>query len=220
VESSLRPRFAALMQVLGASQASTEAWSAEFVTRYTEPQRHYHTLAHIAAMLECLDTRRAEIADAIAVELAVVFHDWIYQPQGTANEVESVVEFVKFAEELKIEEGLKAKVVRMIEATVVHLVEDKVPNEEVGDLKLFLDFDLEVLGREWTEYDAYSRKIRMEYDCFNDLEYNAGRTKVLRKFLERDRLYFSDVFYHEREQVARANMEKEIQILEAGKTSA
>lgn len=34
---------------------SLTCWPDEFIARYTEPQRHFHTLNHIQAMLRCLD---------------------------------------------------------------------------------------------------------------------------------------------------------------------
>jgi len=93
----LRSRFATLTQSLRASSEVCEKWNSAFITRYTEPHRRYHTLAHVGAMLSCLDARRAEISDALAVEIAIYFHDWVYEPEKSTNEEESVVAFERFA---------------------------------------------------------------------------------------------------------------------------
>jgi predicted metal-dependent HD superfamily phosphohydrolase len=216
LSSTLHARFAAFALSLGASSKQAETWSTNFVKRYTEPQRHYHTVAHIAAMLKCLDERKAKVTDPVAVELAVFFHDWIYEPRGTANEAESVVVFRSFAKELGIEKSLRGKVVRMIEATIKHELSQNSIAQEKEDLELFLDFDLEVLGRDWEAYMVYAKQIRMEYLCFEDPEYKMGRAKVLKTFLGRDRVYFSESFHTERESAARQNMQREIEKLEAG----
>jgi predicted metal-dependent HD superfamily phosphohydrolase len=166
-------------------------------------------------MLTCLDIHRLAITDAVAVELAVFFHDWVYEPQASGNEAASVLAFLDFAAEVGLEDGPKEKVMRLVEATVRHRVsdEDMLPGES-GDLGLFLDFDLEVLGREWAEYEFYAGQIRREYACFGEREFSEGRVSVLRGFLERDRVYFSEVYHREREEAARENMRREIALLE------
>src|SRR5579872_6892248 len=53
---------------------------AELVARYSRPERHYHTLTHIAAMLELLPDTPPALA------LAVWFHDAIYDSRAADNE--------------------------------------------------------------------------------------------------------------------------------------
>jgi predicted metal-dependent HD superfamily phosphohydrolase len=151
----------------------------------------------------------------MAVELAIFFHDWVYEPLGLANEAESVAEFEAFATELGIEEGLRGRVRRLVEATVKHRMGEDVPESERMDLGLFLDFDLEVLGRGWEEYLTYANQIRIEYSYFGEQEYAKGRANVLRGFLERERLYFSEAFHQEKENVARENISREIERLDS-----
>jgi predicted metal-dependent HD superfamily phosphohydrolase len=166
-------------------------------------------------MLRCLDARRAEIADPVAVELAVFFHDLVYEPQGSANEVESIAEFAKFAKEVGVGENLLRDVSKMVEATISHAL-GEVEAEKRGDLELFLDFDLEVLSRSWDEYEVYAGQIRKEYECYDDEAYIAGRIKVLESFLQRERVYFSEWFHREKEEVAKTNLRREIELLGRG----
>lgn len=42
-----------------------------------------------------------------------------------------------------------------------------------------------VLSRPWEAYADYARCIRAEYACFPDADYRAGRSKVLRSFLDK-----------------------------------
>jgi predicted metal-dependent HD superfamily phosphohydrolase len=210
VASNLQARFNALQLSLGAKSDVAEKWSSELVARYTEQQRYYHTVSHVAAMLDCLDTHVVGMTDPLAVELAVYFHDWIYEPQSKTNEADSVEAFVAFAKELALDDLLSEKVVKMIEATVTHQIRDDFSPSEINDVNLFLDFDLEVLGRNWDDYLTYAGQIRKEYISFEEHEYNTGRAQVLKNFLERDRIYFSEVFYEEKETSARRNVNREI----------
>jgi predicted metal-dependent HD superfamily phosphohydrolase len=214
VTKGLQERFDLFVQSLGADPSLSETWSTAFIARYTELQRHYHTVNHVAAMLGCLDKHQHEVSDPLAVELAIIFHDWIYDPQGKKNEAESIVEFETRAKEIQLDKGLTAKVSRFIDATVAHQIGESVPSDEKSDLSFFLDFDLEVLSRNWEDYSTYAKQIRQEYICYNDEEYRSGRARVLRNFLARERIYFSKPFYEASETVARDNLQREIESLE------
>ena len=207
----LSKRFTALTISLGAANTTAHHWSSAFTERYTEPQRHYHTLSHVRSMLDCLDECRSLIHDETAVTLAIFFHDWIYDPRGKDNEIESVNVFKEFAESVDLDERMREKVVGFIERTITHTLPGV---EEDGDAGLFLDFDLEVLSRSRVEYKVYVQQIRREYGHYEDSEYRKGRAKVLRSFLSRERLYFSEKFYTEREEASKQNLRAEIASLE------
>jgi predicted metal-dependent HD superfamily phosphohydrolase len=214
VTGALQGRFTKLAQSLGAETSLIETWSSAFIARYTEPQRHYHTLNHVAAMLDCLDKHRDKLSEPLAVELAIIFHDWIYEPQAKENEAESVVEFETYARQIGLDEGLRARVARFIDATKMHQICTDVSYDEKIDLSFFLDFDLEVLGRNWEDYLTYAKQIRQEYSYFNDEEFCSGRVKVLRNFSARERLFFSEEFFKTSEEAARENIRREIELLE------
>lgn len=108
---------------------------------------------------------------------------------------------------------MSTRVSQYIKATISHTID---PEDEVDeDLKLCLDFDLEVLGREEAEYKMYASQIREEYGHFSELEYREGRVTVLEKFLGRERLFFTDEFYDKFEERARDNLQTEIEELRA-----
>ena len=105
----------------------------------------------------------------------------------------------------------------MIRATINHLPPADLPAEELADLRLFLDFDLEVLSRAPEEYDLYATQIRQEYSHYVDDIYRAGRVNVLKKFLARDRIYFNTGgVWQQREFAARENIMREIERLGEG----
>src|SRR5690349_17823335 len=61
-------------------------------TSYTAPDRHYHDVRHIAASLDELDARdRAgqQCREPDAIELAIWFHDCVYDAKRLDNEEQS-----------------------------------------------------------------------------------------------------------------------------------
>lgn len=87
-------------------------WEKYIAARYTEPQRHYHTLAHLEEMLRRLDEFEANAPAAhrlpaggtqrLVLELALLFHDAVYDPQRGDNEERSAVWFESFWEESRL----------------------------------------------------------------------------------------------------------------------
>ena len=58
-------------------------WKDLMIQKYSEPQRHYHTLTHIERMLKLFsDWRQTNDLDYQVYILAVVFHDVIYDPKS------------------------------------------------------------------------------------------------------------------------------------------
>jgi predicted metal-dependent HD superfamily phosphohydrolase len=161
-------------------------------------------------MLQHFSSCLSQLTNPTAVGLAIMFHDWEYIPHSPTryNEEQSIVHFQVFAEELHLPSPLISVVRKFILATIYH----KLPaeDEDDSDMKLFLDFDLEVLSRERTEYVLYTRQIRKEYNEFTDEQYGWGRKAFLEKFLGRERLYLSDGFFERCEEKAKENMKWEI----------
>ncbi len=58
----------------------------QLLSAYAEPHRHYHTQHHIAACLEALDAHRHCAERPEEVELAIWFHDAVYDTRRTDNE--------------------------------------------------------------------------------------------------------------------------------------
>jgi predicted metal-dependent HD superfamily phosphohydrolase len=81
------------------------------------------------------------------------------------------------------------------------------------DSNLFTDADLSILGAPADEYMQYTGQIRKEYRYYPDLVYKPGRKKVLRHFLEMERIFKTDYFFAQYEKQARANIETELQRL-------
>lgn len=176
--------------------------------KYTEKHRAYHNLSHINALLFQAEDFREEIVDWKSFSLAVWFHDVIYQPKSSKNEVESAELAVEKLRELNVPRETIEKVEAMILATQKH----QAANLD-DDGKLFLDLDLAILGKNVETYKHYSAAIRREYSFVPWFSYKRSRRKILENFLSRDYLYFTWQMRERFETAARANISFEIKEL-------
>ncbi len=99
-----------------------------------------------------------------------------------------------------------ARAVRMIEATELHQVPVGAPSSEVGDICVFLDLDLSILGASEAAFDAYEAGVRHEYRHVPENAFRAGRAGVLQRFVARPRLFMSEWGVRRFEAAARANL--------------
>ncbi len=177
------------------------------VTAYTQPDRYYHNLNHIYHAIATLN-RFSDLANPRAVYLTAWFHDFVYDPQASDNEIQSARAARYLLADLGESPATIERVSLLILATQGHQID---PDDR--DLCIFLDADLAILGTAPATYQAYQKSIRREYGWVADAEYQAGRIRVLESFLARDRLYYTQLLFNELESIARLNLEGEIAFL-------
>ncbi|GHF50132.1 putative metal-dependent HD superfamily phosphohydrolase [Deinococcus metalli] len=165
--------------------------------RYAEAHRHYHTAAHIQAVIDALDARGV-LTPAMA--LAAWGHDLIYDPRASDNEERSADEFDGWLAAQGAADALRRDVRALILATR-HTSPPATRAEA-----LFVDADLSILGAAREAFGAYDRAIRKEYAHVPDDAYREGRAQVLRHFLNRERIYTTPEF-SDLEPQARANLQ-------------
>ena len=68
--------------------------------RYGEPARFYHTLDHIDELMRFYDEYRGKIVDNLAVRLAIMYHDIIYDPKSGTNEEDSAAIFEQWCKDM------------------------------------------------------------------------------------------------------------------------
>ncbi len=169
---------------LGASPGAAWSLAGELVARHREDHRHYHSIDHVSEVLaEATRLLRFEAeADPVAVELAVWFHDAIYDPAAGPGESEAasaelaVDRLPAFAEADR--DRLAHEVARLVRLTVNHRVE---PADRSG--AVLVDADLWVLSAPVERYDRYVVDVRAEYGHVADDAWTAGRSSVLARFL-------------------------------------
>lgn len=186
-------------------------------TLYTSPTRHYHSLSHVHSLLALLSTHRAAFSDPEAVEAAIWFHDAVYNSRDKppANEAASAALAVQHLGAAGWEEERVERVRVMILATAGHVVPTA---EELGgggegavrDAEMFLDMDLSVLGAGEEEFEEYQWGVRREYEWVDEEGWRKGRGEVLRGFLGRERIFYSDLFWGLLEKRARGNLRRAV----------
>lgn len=204
----LRSRWERTLAALGVSVAQGEPVFAELLEAYRGPDRYYHNLDHIEAVLTTLDGLSQHSHNQPALELAVWFHDAIYDPRAADNEERSAV----LAETVCARWGLSHEtsniVGRLIRATRTHQAD---PDD--CDAQLLLDADLAILGAERAVYDAYAEAIRKEYAWVPENDYRMGRSRILKQFLERKRIYRREEMHDTLDSAARENLRREMEAL-------
>ncbi len=200
--NDLLSRWHATLAALQRTGPLVEELGRDLLHRWDEPQRHYHTLAHLRTLLDLVS------GAAATVVLAVWFHDAIYDPRSSQNEAESAQLAREQLARLTLDPDQIDEVVRLVLLTRTHTTS---PDDEAG--QLLLDADLAILGEKSETYDAYAAAIRREYDWVTESAYRQGRAEVLTRFLEREHLYFTERFRASHEERARANLLRELAAL-------
>jgi predicted metal-dependent HD superfamily phosphohydrolase len=186
------------------AKAASVGWG--LLDRFEEPHRAYHNSLHVLALLQHAADAAELVSDPHKMALAIWFHDAIYDPKAQDNEAQSAA----LARTNLMHLGEKDPFVADIEAMILATVKHQLPENAAADLKLFLDFDLSILGSTPETYATYAAAIRAEYAFVPDEVYQPGRRAVLENFLKRPELYFTDHGKQKWEKVARENLAGEI----------
>lgn len=174
---------------------------------YSEPHRRYHTAEHIDDCLAQLDDALPIAEAPEEVELALWFHDAIYDATSSKNEARSAQWASEFLKSADVSEERSSRVAAYILATR-HSAEPL-----AGDAALVVDIDLSILGREMPEFETYEKAIREEYKWVPMLIYRRKRIEILQSFLDRPAIYQTRYFGKRFEQRARENLQWAIQQL-------
>ena len=195
---------------LGAADTDVNrrAFWDELWAGYFDGSRHYHDWRHVCAMANGLGDVRDQLTDPAAVELAVWYHDVVYDPRATDNEERSAAAAERTLSRLGLPSPFVATVVQLVMATK----HDGRPPAS-PDAAHLIDLDLSVLGSPPTDFDSYEAGIRAEYAHVPPADYAAGRTAVLRSFHDRPSVFASPAARERFEAIARRNIQHAIAAL-------
>ena len=139
-----------------------------------------------------------------AVELAVWFHDAVYQPGNNSNEADSAAMFRHAA-------GAAAPLlVDRVASMILDTTHDHKPTDPNGGF--MVDIDLASLGRPWPSFAKDSRLLREEQADVPDTTFFAAQEVFLQKLIERPFLYRTPFFRSRYEQRARANIARALDL--------
>lgn len=179
----------------------------EIESAYSQKKRYYHNINHLDYMLRLAEENRDELEDSAVVLFSIFYHDIVYNVKRRNNEEKSA----EFAAEKLALLGLEPKRIErcreQILATKHHTFSDD------SDTSYLIDFDLAILGDTFEKYSVYTQNVRKEYSIYPDFLYIKGRKKVVRSFLDSERIFRTKRFFELREKKARDNLRKELEIL-------
>ena len=178
------------------------------VTAYSEPDRKYHTLQHLDECFNHLTSLRACAERPAEVELALWFHDAIYNTHKKDNEKQSA----KWASDSIIAAGLSAELAHRVRELIMATLHNAVPNGR--DAEVLVDIDLAILGADRSRFDEYELQVREEYAWVPGFLYHPARRTVLEEFTRREHIYSTELFRLERELQARKNLRRSLAQLE------
>jgi predicted metal-dependent HD superfamily phosphohydrolase len=194
-----------------AADADLDAAGAYLVGRWSEPQRQYHDVTHLSAVLDVVDRLATLAPHPDRVRLAAWMHDAVYDPRalGDANERDSA----EFADGLLTTLGVPAEVAAEV-ARLVGLTAGHATSADDPDGELLCDADLAVLASDDDRYAEYAAAIRREYAHVPEEAFRAGRRQVLRALLELPSIYRLPPLREAWETKARTNLENELKTLD------
>lgn len=182
----------------------------DLAARYAEPHRAYHGIDHIAALARLFEdvARGPTWLAPLEVQLAMLFHDAIYEPGRPDNEDRSA-DLARDTLRGSPLDGVVdiPRIEQMIRATKHH---DHLDDLADHDLTHFIDADMAIIGAPPDAYDAYAHAVRREFASIPTPLFEQGRRAFLTKQLARDSLFHTPWFRARFESPARANLAREL----------
>lgn len=182
----------------------------QLVAAYSERQRHYHTLQHLRECLAHLEATAMLAHRPAEVEVALWFHDAVYDPRRQDNEERSAHWAADGLRAAGCGEDVAGRVRAMVLATREHAASGD------ADTQLLLDIDLAILGASAARFGEFERQVRAEYAHVPEAAYRTGRATVLAGFAARPRIYGTQPYRVALETRARDNIANAIARLQAG----
>ncbi|MEI5671832.1 MULTISPECIES: HD domain-containing protein [unclassified Nocardioides] len=182
----------------------------ELIAAYADETRGYHDTLHLTEVLDRLDELAAAGTsyDVRAVLLAAWFHDAVYDGERDAEERSAT-----WAEDAL--PGLVAPEVVEEVARLVRLTETHHPEDHDANGCALSDADLAILAAPAERYASYTSSVRQEYAHLDDEVFRAGRAQVLGGLADKEHLFHTAYAREQWEAAARANLERELDGLQA-----
>lgn len=216
INTELGNRFARYLFAINPDVTPAQAKTLwlDVATRYNDTQRAYHSLAHIQQLFAQFDQTMTYLHEPHLIALALYYHDVIYDPTRSDNELKSAEYMV---DKLKhyLSDDQRRTIYALIIMTATHQLDGLTDSDKCSDAAYLLDMDLSILGTPWPQYERYAQAVRQEYAHVSDIDYRVGRIAVLKKLLTHPKIYLTQYYYKRLERQARENMAREITLLRA-----
>lgn len=195
-------RFEALWQRCVTSPPSPPGSEvfAELHDRYTAPYRRFHNLDHIHDCLHRVDEVAQLLNDPGAVELAIWFHDAVYDVGSTTNERRSAEMFIAMSAGAPF--GLRHRVCSLIMAT------RHARKVQGNDRSFMVDIDLSGFGAPWDDFMESGARLREEASSISEDQYHVGQVGFLDRLRRRQYFFATEYFRDRYEATARQNLRR------------
>lgn len=192
-------RWRAMWAEMGAN-STDEALRLKLLACYDEPGRSYHSFQHLQECMLALQPLRVLADQPAEIELALWFHDAIYDTQRKDNEECSA----QWLSESALVAGVPKAAVLRAKDMVLATRHQFLP--ATLDEKILIDVDLSILGAGPERFKEYEEQVRREYAWIPETQRRARRKQVLLSFLEREFIYNTEPMRQRLERRARANL--------------
>lgn len=182
----------------------------KLIAAYEEPQRKYHTLQHLTESLSLLSRYLNLAVEPAEVEIALWFHDSIYDVMAHDNEARSAA----WAAESLSNAGVAGDHIEKVHQHILATRHSALPIGQ--DQQLLVDIDLAILGAARSRFDEYEVQVREEYAWVPEPLFRQKRAEVLDGFLARYPIYNTAALRESFEHQARENLIYSIQKLRGG----
>jgi len=176
----------------------------KLIESYREPQRKYHTLQHLAECLALFDRYQHLAIHPHEVEIALWFHDAIYEVRAGDNEARSA----DWARASLRDAGVANEACERVHEHVLATRHAALPIGQ--DQALLVDIDLSILGAPEARFDEYEAQVRAEYGWVPDFLFKRKRREILAEFLARAVLYSTPALRDALESAARKNLSRSL----------
>jgi len=174
------------------------------IARYNESHRFYHNIEHLSTVLKQIDFAKGNIGISAycinVIELALWYHDAIYDPKANDNEEKSADLFIKDARQMRINENVIINVSRLILVTKNHFLAKSL------DEQIIADCDLSPLGHNKEYFENSNKNLLKEYPDVPEIE----RIKFLQSLIEHESIFHTFLFRREFEDRAISNIKDKI----------
>lgn len=178
---------------------------------YSEPHREYHSIEHIHYMLKHFDNfkKKTNIIDEkeeIALEIAIIFHDVIYNPLSKENEYKSAkfaLDYIKnnhknlFPKYTIEEVGYISNLVyKLIISTKTPFSPERFIEINNSDrmeafcIKLIHDLDFHSLSENYKNFKKRMKQTRMEYITYYNATTNEEPLEDNLNIINKQKLFF------------------------------
>jgi predicted metal-dependent HD superfamily phosphohydrolase len=172
----------------------------KLIAAYEEPQRQYHTLQHLNECFTLFEPNRHLAKYPAEVEIALWFHDAVYDIKAQDNEARSA----NWAAEELAAAQVSQESIERVKQLIMATCHSALP--EGQDQQLLVDIDLSILGSSRHRFIEYETQVRGEYQWVPGFLFRKKRRGILKEFLARNPIYNTPEIRQALESQARDNL--------------